>query len=126
MAALPMVIRPIRDSVARAASDLAAVADGESPVLPAIRDVALALENHLDTLARELARAAEPRLLKRTERLETKLRDALAEAWAIDRDARTGTVESARVAALAQRLHRLASEEFELVAEQLRDDGALD
>ena len=126
MTTLPMVIRPIRDSLNRAASDLAAAADGAAPALPALRDAALALENHLDTFAKELPTVSDSGVLARARRLEAAIRAALAETWAIERDARSGPVEPGRLAALAHRLLRAASDEFALVAEQLRDDGALD
>jgi len=121
-----MVIRPIRDSVSRAASDVRAAMVDPTRVHPAIRDVSLALENHLDTLARELQESAEPRLIEQTRRLEAVLRDALSETWAIDRDLRAGPVDQARLADLATRLEKAVSAEFDLVAEQQRGDSALD
>jgi signal transduction histidine kinase len=121
-----MVIRPIRDSVGRAASDLRAAVVDPHRARSAIRDVSLALENHLDTLARELQESAEPRLIEQTGRLEAVLRDALTETWAIDRDLRAGPVDQSRLAALATRLEKAVSAEFDLVAEQLRGEGALD
>lgn len=126
MAELPMVIRPIRDSVLNAAERLSAAQPNPGAHLPAVREATLALENHLDTLAKELQGEIEPRLLHRAHELETRLREALVLAWAIEKDLQAGPVDQARIGKLSESLRHAASQELDLVAEQLRDAAALD
>lgn len=126
MSQFPMVIRPVRDSVLNTAEGLLRAKDQSADVLPAVREITLALENHLDTLASELQGDIEPRLLEQARELESRLRAALIDAWAIERDLRTGPVDDHRIAGLADAMRRAASLEFEFVNEQIRDAGALD
>jgi hypothetical protein len=102
-----------------AASDRAAQA-------AAVREVTLAIEYHLDTLARELAgRKIEPRLLGRAQRIESQLRDLLAEAWDAERALKAGRTPEPDTRSLADSIRASADEELDLVFEQLRDVGSV-
>ncbi len=126
MSQLPMVIRPVRDSMLKAAENLLQALEHPGDLLPAVRESTLALENHLDTLASELHGEIEPRLLEQARELESRLRAALVDAWAIARDMNAGPVDVHRISGLSDAMRRAGSLEFDLVNEQLRDDGALD
>ncbi len=123
----PPTARPVRESLLAAARGLADAAAGRKPAHEAVRDAALAIEFHLDTLARGLARGQiEPRLRSRAEAIETELQRALEKLWSVDAALRQGPVESARLAELATTVRALGETEIDLVLEEFRSLGSLD
>lgn len=119
--------RPVRDSLFAAARELGEAAAGRRPPHEAVRSAALAIEFHLDTLARGLARGdIEPRLRSRAEAIEAALGLALERIWKADADLRAGAVEPARLAELAVTVRELGDTEIDLVLEEFRSQGALD
>ena len=127
MANLPQASRPVRDSVLAAAAKVAAAAAQPGAASEATREATLALEFHLDTLARERGRGGlEPRLLRMAQEVESGLRSALVEAWAVQRDLQAGPVAGARLRDLAERIRAAGDDDIDLVFEQLRDTTALD
>lgn len=123
----PPTARPVRDSLFAAARELADAASGRSDPHEAVRGAALAVEFHLDTLARGLARGQiEPRLRSRAETIERQLQRALEAIWKVDASLRTAPVEPARLAELATTVRELGETEIDLVLEEFRSFGALD
>lgn len=123
----PPTARPVRDSLLAAARELGDAAAGRGNPHDAVRGAALAVEFHLDTLARGLARGQiEPRLRSRAEAIERQLQRALEAIWAVDASLRAGPVESARLAELATTVRELGETEIDLVLEEFRSFGALD
>jgi hypothetical protein len=127
MANLPQPARPVRDSVLAAAANVASAVAGTEAALQAVREATLALEFHLDTLAKELSRGTiEPRLLGMARQVESRLRDALLDAWAVQRDMEASVIGRARLRDLARAIRRAGDGEIDLVFEGLRDTAALD
>ncbi|MDW8046085.1 MAG: hypothetical protein RMK15_02245 [Chloroflexota bacterium] len=123
----PPTARPVRESLLAAARDLADAAAGRHPAHDAVRGAALAIEFHLDTLARGLARGQiEARLRSRAEAIQADLNRALEKLWAVEAALRQGGVESARLAELATTVRALGETEIDLVLEEFRSLGALD
>jgi hypothetical protein len=124
---LPQVSRPIRDSILDASTAVRAAAQHPRMALESVRDASTALEFHLDTLTKEIARATvEPRLLSRASALERRLREALVETWSLERDLRTGYVDTSRMHHVAYLLREAAEDEIDLLFEEVRGAGELD
>jgi hypothetical protein len=58
--------------------------------------------------------------------VESGLRSALVEAWAVQRDLQAGPVAGERLRDLAGRIRAAGDDDIDLVFEQLRDTTALD
>ncbi|MCL4241752.1 MAG: hypothetical protein KJ048_10395 [Dehalococcoidia bacterium] len=112
--------RRIVESLLFAAEQLEAAASA-SDVRGAVRDCALALEHHLDTLARELnadpssIRAIEPALVSRARNVEGGLKRLLLTCWEFlaRNDADLGDLARAR--AFAQQMRDAGHEDIDLV-----------
>lgn len=107
-------------------------ATGGGDVRAAVRDCALALEYHLDTLAKDLnadpasSRAVEPALVARARTVETRLKELLLTCWEFlaRSDAELGDLDRAR--ALATRMRDAGHEDIDLVFAQLLLPQGLD
>lgn len=120
--------RPVSESIFKSANAIAAARDHEQ-VTAAVRDASLALEYHLDTLARELSnrdRGIEPAFRSRAETVEARLRDLLSACWDHQRLPASQAVDPKRLSALAHDMRKVASEEVDLVFDQLIGPPALD
>lgn len=116
--------RPVSESLFKASNAIAA-ARGSDQVAAAARDAAVAIEYHLDTLARELATrdAVDPGLRSRAEDVETRLRALLSACWEYQRLAPT---DPDRIADFVRDMRSVASQEVDLVFAQLNGPSALD
>jgi hypothetical protein len=123
--------RPIVESLLYAAGQLERASTG-ADVRAAVRDCALALEYHLDTLAKELnadpssARAIEPSLIPRARSVEASLKQLLLTCWEFlaRNDIELGDLPRARD--LARQLRDAGHEDIELVFASLSLPQGLD
>lgn len=123
--------RRVVESLLVAAEQLEAAATA-SDVRGAVRDCALALEYHLDTLAKELnaeptsARAIEPALVPRARNVEASLKQLLLTCWEFlaRNDAELGDLARARD--FARQIRDAGHEEIDLVFARLLLPQGLD
>lgn len=120
-------LRPVQASLLRAAAFLDAAADQPEQRPEALRQASLAIEHHLDTIARELSRRSiEPRLQGRAAEIEQRLKGTLAQVWHVEAALTSGAAHTAAFQELAKTVAEIADDEIDLVFEQLRDVGAMD
>ena len=120
--------RPVSQSLFGAANAVEAASDHDA-VADAVREASVAVEYHLDTLARELSsrtRGIDPGFRFRAEAVERQLREALAACWAHQRLSPAEAVDRAGLTSLAREIRKVASEETDLVFDQLNAPPALD
>ncbi len=123
--------RRIVESLLVAAQQLEGAASG-ADVRAAVRDCALALEYHLDTLAKDLnadpssSRAIEPALIPRARNVEADLKQLLLTCWEFlaRNDTELGDVASARD--FARQMRDAGHEDIDLVFASLLLPQGLD
>ncbi len=120
--------RPIAESLFSAARDLRSV-ESASDAREAARAATLALEFHLDTMARKLgggAKAIDPGLNARARAVEERLRAALEKCWEFQRQALGTPYHPGEADALAKTLEKAATSEVDLVFAELNAVTAVD
>lgn len=118
---------PVSESLLWVASELNDPEINPERATHAVRDAAVSIEYHLDTLARELhLNRIEPRLLEHGRAIEASLREALLDAWRAEADMREGVLPLHRLARLSRALRRITEDEIDLVFEELRDIAGMD
>jgi hypothetical protein len=100
-----------RTSLAEAATALERA--GPSGAAAALQGATLALEHHLDALAKDRKDRLEPWLQPRADASETKLRETLLLAWDAKRQLAAGNGPDLR--GLARSIRQLASDEWDIV-----------
>jgi hypothetical protein len=120
--------RPIAESLFVAVRDLRA-SHTIGAAREAVRTTTLALEFHLDTMARKLsddARAIDPGLHDRALSVETRLRAVLEDCWAFQHLGPDASFDAVAAASLAKQIERVATSEVDLVFAELNALTAVD
>lgn len=131
MEKLPASVRPVSESLLRAALRVDAAGASRDELHLALAEMSVAIEYHLDTLSAQLRIGAEhsiePRLRPAATRLETELHGLLTRCWT----AAAGIVHgeplaSLGIATLAADIRGAASDELDMVFESFRSTGDSD